>query len=85
VQLAREHLAAEVKRLRAWRQRTPARLETDIPDTPPTEWVSSLGDETLEFHEPDEDLKPEDVLADLDVAFLLHYVDGLSGSELAKA
>ena len=35
--LAREHLASEVKRLRTWRERTEARTEADIPDTPPAE------------------------------------------------
>jgi len=66
--LAREHLASEVKRLRTWRERTEARTEADIPDTPPAEWVTRLGEEILEFHEPDEDLKLEDVLPDLNVS-----------------
>jgi RNA polymerase sigma factor (sigma-70 family) len=64
--LAREHLRAEVARLKAWRARTPVRTEQDFPDTPPTEWVSTLGDETLDFHELDEDLKVEDVIPDID-------------------
>ena len=64
--LAREHLRAEVARLNAWRARTPVRTEQDFPDTPPTEWVSTLGDETLDFHELDEDLKVEDVIPDID-------------------
>jgi DNA-directed RNA polymerase specialized sigma24 family protein len=67
IELAREHLHAEVERLKAWRRRTPVRLEANVPDTPPTEWVSTLGDETLDFHEPDEDLKVEDVIPDLEV------------------
>ena len=65
--LAREHLKDEVARLKAWRARTPVRIEQDYPDTPPTEWVSSLGDDALDFDEPDQDLKIEDVLPDLDV------------------
>ena len=114
VGMAREHVEAEVKRLRAWRARTPRRTEENVPDTPPAEWVSTLGDETLDFHEPDEDLKLEDVLPDLGVptpeeeaesgelrgcvraalatmprewrqTLLQRYVEGLSGTELAKA
>jgi RNA polymerase sigma factor (sigma-70 family) len=67
VGIAREHVEAEIKRLRAWHARTLRRMEENVPDTPPTEWVSTLGDETLDFHEPDEDLKLEDVLPDLEV------------------
>ena len=67
VALAREHLGAEVARLKAWRGQTPVRTEDDVPETPPTEAVSTLGDEILDFYEPDEDLKVEDVLANLDV------------------
>jgi len=62
--LARETLAAAVKRSRVWRRR--ARLETDVPDVPPREWVTTLGEERLEFWEPDEDLKLEDLVPDLD-------------------
>jgi RNA polymerase sigma-70 factor (ECF subfamily) len=65
--LVRETLATAVKSARAWRFRTPARLETDIPDTPPHEWVTTLGDERLEFWEPDEDLKLEDLIPDLEM------------------
>jgi RNA polymerase sigma factor (sigma-70 family) len=65
--LARERLGAEVARLKSWRARTPVRTDQDSPDTPPTEWVSTLGDETLDFHEPDEDLKVEDVIPDINV------------------
>lgn len=38
-----------------------------MPETPPERSVRSLGDEILEFYEPDEDLKVEDVIEDLDV------------------
>jgi len=64
--LAREHLRAEAERLKSWRTRTPVRTEANYPDTPRAEWVSTLGDETLDFHELDEDLKVEDVIPDLD-------------------
>jgi RNA polymerase sigma factor (sigma-70 family) len=65
--LARDHLRSEVKRLKGWRARTAVRTEEDVPETPPTEAVSALGDEILDFHEPDEDLKVEDILPDLEV------------------
>jgi RNA polymerase sigma factor (sigma-70 family) len=67
LRLTREHLAVEVARLNAWRLRTPVRLEADAPDTPPAEWVSTLGDEILDSHEADEDLKVEDVIPDIRV------------------
>jgi RNA polymerase sigma factor (sigma-70 family) len=65
--LARDHLRSEVNGLRRWRARTPIRTEQDVPETPPTEAVSTLGDEILDFHEPDEDLKVEDILPDLEL------------------
>ncbi len=52
-ELARETIAAAAKRSRAWHRRTPARIETDIPDVPPSEWVTTLGEERLEFYEPE--------------------------------
>ena len=39
-------------------------LEEDIPETPPEEEVVTLGEETLDFYQPDEDLRMEDVVAD---------------------
>jgi RNA polymerase sigma factor (sigma-70 family) len=65
--LVRETLGAAVRSSRAWRRRTPERLETDIPDTPPPEWVTTLGEERLYYWEPDEDLKLEDVFPDLEM------------------
>jgi RNA polymerase sigma factor (sigma-70 family) len=67
VGIAREQLEREVKRLKAWRERTPVRTEDDVPETPPAEAVSRMGEEILEFYEPDEDLKVEDILPDLEV------------------
>jgi RNA polymerase sigma factor (sigma-70 family) len=64
VELAREQLEAEVRRLKSERERT-VHIEEDIPETPPTEEVSTLGEEILDFHQPDEDLKLEDVIPDL--------------------
>jgi RNA polymerase sigma factor (sigma-70 family) len=42
-------------------------IEKDIPETPPTEAVSTLGDEILDFYQPDEDLKLEDTVPDQQV------------------
>ena len=67
IDLARDEVAAEVKELKSWDARTSVRTEADVPETPPAEWVSTLGEEILDFHEPDEDLKVEDVIPDLDV------------------
>jgi RNA polymerase sigma factor (sigma-70 family) len=64
--LAREQVATEIQRQKAWRERTPLRTEHDVPETPPEEAVSTLGDEILDFYEPDEDLKLEDIIPDLD-------------------
>ena len=48
------------------RQRTLAHIGDDVPETPPAEAVSTLGDEILDFYEPDEDLKLEDIIPDFD-------------------
>jgi RNA polymerase sigma factor (sigma-70 family) len=66
VALARKQLAADVKRLKSWRERT-VHTEVEVPETPPAEEASTLGDEILDFYEPDEDLKLEDVIPDLSV------------------
>ncbi len=66
VRLAREHLDSEVKRFASERRRMPTHIEDDVPETPPAEAVSTLGDEILDFYEPDEDLKLEDIIPDLD-------------------
>jgi RNA polymerase sigma factor (sigma-70 family) len=66
IQLATEQLEAEVKRSKSQRDRT-VHIEDDIPETPPTEAVSTLGDEILDFYQPDEDLKLEDIIPDVEV------------------
>jgi RNA polymerase sigma factor (sigma-70 family) len=66
IERARQYLAAEVKRSTAERKRT-LHIEEDVPETPPPQFVSTLGDEILDFHEPDEDLKFEDIVPDLKV------------------
>jgi DNA-directed RNA polymerase specialized sigma24 family protein len=64
INLAIEQIETEIKRSRLERART-VRIEEDIPETQPT--ISSLGDEILDFYRPDEDLKLEDVIPDIQV------------------
>ncbi len=65
IRLALDQVDAEVTRLKTEHAGT-VRIEEDIPETPPEQEVSTLGDEILDFYQPDEDLKIEDVLPDLD-------------------
>ena len=67
IQLATNQLRSEIKRLKSERGRT-IHIEEDIPETPPTEEVSTLGDEILEFYQPDEDLKLEDIFPDVEIS-----------------
>ena len=67
MELAQGRLVSEMKRVKAERERT-VHIEEDIPETPPEEEVSTLGDEILDFYQPDEDLKLEDVLPDIEVS-----------------
>ena len=62
--LAVEKVEAEVKRSKAERARS-VHIEEDIPETPPTEEVSTLGDEIMDFYQPDEDQKLEDIIPDM--------------------
>lgn len=59
-------LEREIKRSNAERRRM-VHIEEDIPETPPAEAVSTLGDEILDFYQPDEDLKMEDIIPDIEV------------------
>jgi RNA polymerase sigma factor (sigma-70 family) len=61
IRLALEEVEAEVRRSKLERERI-VRTEEDIPETPPAEAVSTLGDERLDFYQPDEDLKLEDII-----------------------
>jgi RNA polymerase sigma-70 factor (ECF subfamily) len=61
IRLALEEIEAEVKKSKLEREAT-VRTEEDISETPPTEAVSTLGDEILDFYQPDEDLKLEDII-----------------------
>jgi RNA polymerase sigma factor (sigma-70 family) len=66
-QLAARQLESEVKRLKSEREST-VHIEEDIPETPPAEEVSTLGEEILYFYQPDEDLKLEDIFPEYDVS-----------------
>jgi RNA polymerase sigma factor (sigma-70 family) len=67
IDLAQQQLEREVKKLKAERNRT-VHIEKPIPETPPAEEVVTLGDEILDFYEPDQALKLEDVFPDVDVS-----------------
>jgi ribosomal subunit interface protein len=59
-----ELVEAEVRRSKAARAGG-IHIEEDIPETPPTEAVSTLGDEIMDFYQPDEDQKLEDIIPDM--------------------
>jgi RNA polymerase sigma factor (sigma-70 family) len=65
IHVAGAQIQTEVKR-RKWERGHTVRIEEDIPETPPMEEVSSLGDEILDFYQPDEDLKLEDIVPDIE-------------------
>jgi RNA polymerase sigma factor (sigma-70 family) len=67
IQLATKQLQAEIRRRKSER-RTTVHLEEDAPETPPLEEVSTLGEEILEFYQPDEDFKLEDFFPEADVS-----------------
>jgi RNA polymerase sigma factor (sigma-70 family) len=68
IEVAREQLGTEVRRLKSWHARTSVHIDEDVPETPPEEYVTRLGEEILDFHEPEEDLTLEDVIPDLRLA-----------------
>jgi DNA-directed RNA polymerase specialized sigma24 family protein len=65
-ELATKQLQWTIDRLQAARGRAIA-LQQDIPETPPEEKVSTLGEEVLYFYQPDEDLHVEDIFPDMDM------------------
>jgi RNA polymerase sigma factor (sigma-70 family) len=67
VQLASEQLRIEIDRLKSEREQT-VRIEENVPETPPHEAVSTIGEEILEFYQPDEDLKLEDIFPDEEIS-----------------
>jgi RNA polymerase sigma factor (sigma-70 family) len=62
--LVAEKVEAEVKRWKGERAGS-VHIEEDIPEAPPTEEVSTLGDEIMDFYQPDEDQKLEDIIPDM--------------------
>ncbi|HEX9455690.1 MAG TPA: sigma-70 family RNA polymerase sigma factor [Candidatus Binatia bacterium] len=66
-ELARERLRRKVKRLKSDRKRA-VHIEEDVLETAPAEAVTSLGEEILDFYQPDDDLKLEDMFPDVDVS-----------------
>jgi RNA polymerase sigma factor (sigma-70 family) len=60
-------LDVEVKQLTFDHERK-VHIEEDVPETPPKEEVSSLGEEIMDFYQPDEDLKVEDLVPDSEAA-----------------
>lgn len=65
-QCAAEQLHGEIKRSRTERKRN-VHIEDDVSGTSPASEVSTLGEEVLEFYQPDEDLRLEDILPDLEI------------------
>lgn len=63
--LAIEQLARAVKEARP-RRRIVA-TEARVPETPPEQWVSTLGEEVLDFYQPEQDVRVEDVIPAADV------------------
>jgi RNA polymerase sigma factor (sigma-70 family) len=43
---------------------THVHVEEDMPETPPAEEATQVGDEIFEFYQPDEDIRLEDLIAD---------------------
>ena len=64
MRLAQRQLQSETERSRRERGQT-IPLEQTAPLTPPSEEVTTLGEEILDFYQPDEALKIEDVLPDI--------------------
>ena len=64
--LAEHHVRNEVHRAKQWRRRT-IKIEQDVPEIPPRWSVSWLGEEVLDFDEPDEDWKLEDLIPDVGI------------------
>ncbi len=64
--LAEEQIQNEIRRTR-WERHHTISVEADIPETPPMEEISTMGEEVLDFYQPDGDLKLEDILPDLEM------------------
>jgi RNA polymerase sigma factor (sigma-70 family) len=67
IRLAQEQIDSDVGRLVEARETT-SHVEEDVPETPPQEEVTTLGEEILYFYQPDEDLKLEDLIEDTTIS-----------------
>jgi RNA polymerase sigma factor (sigma-70 family) len=65
-ELAEEQIQKEIRRTK-WERHHTISVEADIPETTPMEEVSTMGEEVLDFYQPDGDLKLEDILPHLEV------------------
>jgi DNA-directed RNA polymerase specialized sigma24 family protein len=65
-ELATKHFHSEVTRSKT--ERSQNVIWRNIPETPAAEAVSTLGEEVLDFYQPDEYLKLEDIFPDEDIA-----------------
>jgi ribosomal subunit interface protein len=63
IRLAVERVDAEA--IRSKSERAGVHIEENIPEIPPAEEVSTLGDEIMDFYQPDEDQKLEDIIPDI--------------------
>jgi RNA polymerase sigma factor (sigma-70 family) len=66
-ELATKQIQGTIDRLEAARSRG-IPLQQDIPETPPEEAISTLGEEVLYFYQPDEDLHVEDIFPDMNMS-----------------
>jgi ribosomal subunit interface protein len=66
VRFALDEIKRSVKRAKTDRTRA-VHIEEDVPETPPAEEVSTLGEEILYFYQPDEDLRMEDIIPDIEI------------------
>jgi RNA polymerase sigma factor (sigma-70 family) len=66
IELAEQHIQREIRHTKWERQHTIS-VGSDIPETPPMEEVSTMGEEVLDFYQPDADLKLEDIVPSLAV------------------
>jgi RNA polymerase sigma factor (sigma-70 family) len=66
-EIANKEIDSQVRRLKSQRD-SAVHIEEDVPETPPEEEVTSLGEEILYFYQPDDDLKLEDIFPDADVS-----------------
>lgn len=66
IRLAFDQLNSDVTRLKGERAGT-VHIEEDVPEISPTQEVSTLGEEILDFYQPDEKLKLEDLIPDIEI------------------